>query len=280
MEQSLVHVGGYYSTHRAFGDISRGLSFPIGSGLIGRCSAERAPLLLDELSPDTGFLRAEVARQEGLSVALALPLSELGGRPGVLALFFSHSRETRSGGIEVWRQSTPTSKLTLGAAHHGISEDFRRISASFSFALGEGLPGRVTEQQTPELLNQLDHGHEFMRAVAAETSGFVQAIGLPSPASPGTAIVMLGHVNQPVALRLEIWERETNSTFKPTSVQRSTPEATIGLDRIPWLERAERLREPVVFSFADVAEPTVPRGGLILPYFSADKRCVAAVLVW
>jgi len=278
--QALIHAGGYYSVHQHFGEFSRNLTFPIGRGLIGRCADSMSPILLDELAPDSGFLRAELAKREGLTLGLALPLSELGGKKGVLALFFSQDRNMPSGGVEVWSTEAKSTALSLRFAHHGIAEDFRRASSQLTFPIGVGLPGRIAQKRIPELLNELSHPSEFLRAIAAETSGFTQAVGLPVDGMANAVVVLLGHKNQPLALRAELWGHVAGSAFEPIAVQRATPEASIVFDRIPWLERAERLREPVVFSFLEPNAPDVPHGGIILPHFPTDQSCLSCALIW
>lgn len=278
--QSLTLAGGYYSVHRRFGETSRNLSFPTGQGLIGRCAKSMTPILLDELSPDSGFMRVEVAKAEGLGLGLALPIGGLSGNKGVLALFFSRNGNAPSGGVEVWGLDVESEALRLRFAHHGVSEDFRRVSTQLSFPLGVGLPGRIAQRQTPELLNELSDPSEFLRVIAAETSGFNHAIGLPVDGIEGAAVVLLGHHAQPLALRAELWRSAPGVEFAPIAVQRATPEASIVFDRLPWLRRAERLREPVVFSFLEPNAPDMPRGGLILPYFPTEQSCLACTLIW
>jgi hypothetical protein len=277
-DDALVHAGGYYSHHRAFGDTSRAMIFPKGQGLIGRCAATGKTQLCDELSAESGFLRSEAAQREGINLAIAFPLERLGESPGVLSFFFSHRRGDPSGGVELWDNGPEPDKWCLQAAHHGCAEEFRRVSSQFRFEKGVGLPGRVAQSQLPELLNRLDDT-EFLRALAAETSGFSQAIGLPVPGASPSVLVLLGHVTQPVAWRAEIWEHANDSNFEPRAVQRATPQASIVFDRIPWLQRAERLHEPVVFSFVEPGHPEVPHGGVVLPYFS-PSRTVCSVLIW
>jgi hypothetical protein len=277
-DESLVHAGGYYSHHRVFGDKSREMVFPKGQGLIGRCAATGKAQLSDELSSKSGFLRSEAAQKEGINLAIAFPLERLGDGPGVLSFFFCHRRGEPSGGVELWDNVPELDKWGLEAAHHGSAEEFRRVSSQFRFDKGVGLPGRIAQSQLPELLNRLDDT-EFLRAVAAESSGFTQAIGLPVPGPAPSVLVLLGHLTQPVAWRAEIWERASGGDFEPKAVQRATPQASIVFDRIPWLERAERLREPVVFSFLEPGHPQVPHGGVVLPYFS-NSRTVCCVLIW
>lgn len=276
-EQVLLHAGGYYSTHEGFEAVSRLLSFPMGMGLIGRCAKHGLPLLLDELSPDSGFLRSVAAHREGLTLGFALPIRSASGRKGVLSLFFSHSRERPSGGVEVWSASRAASPLELATAHHGIAEDFRRVSSLFSFKAGEGLPGRVAASATPEILDLSVQANEFLRAIAAETSGFVQAVGLPALGESLSAVVLLGHRTMPLCIYAEIWRRSPDAEFERIAELNANKQPCDEFNRIPWIEQAVELREPVPFTVHDVASPL---GGIVMPFFPEDQSDWACVLIW
>jgi signal transduction histidine kinase/putative methionine-R-sulfoxide reductase with GAF domain len=65
----------------------RGLSLPIGEGIIGRCAAQAVAIRVDDVRADERSVRRDVDELEGLRSMLCVPLA-VGGRPiGVISAF-------------------------------------------------------------------------------------------------------------------------------------------------------------------------------------------------
>jgi hypothetical protein len=259
--KSLSLVGRYSTTpHRVLE--TKDEAIPVGAGLIGRCALLNTPVLT-----------------ERLSVALAIPWKAHHGDRGVLALFFAHSLHAPSGGVEVWSRTGGSHKLGLFNAFHGIAEDFRRMSSLLFFEIGEGLPGRVVQRLSPEALRIAENTGEFLRAVAAETSGFVEAVGFPVAAKSETAIVLLGHREQPIARQTDVWKMTQNGVFERCVETETESKKTLSVDLTPYLLNAAQSGAPVLFDVEN-ASNSDSYGGLVLPFISHDGTASFCTLTW
>ena len=79
---------------------------------------------------------------------------------------------------EIWVPDADGYLLEFGDGAYGAAIEFDTTSRALCFGRGEGLPGRVWDEQRPILLEHLDHGN-FRRAKAAANAGYRAAVGLP-----------------------------------------------------------------------------------------------------
>ncbi|SLN63098.1 hypothetical protein AQS8620_02880 [Aquimixticola soesokkakensis] len=80
---------GYYGTAAAFAGLSKEVTFPRGRGLVGGVWAAHTPVLMRDLGASYGFLRAQGAREAGLTTGIGLPVEVPGARDYVLTLLSS-----------------------------------------------------------------------------------------------------------------------------------------------------------------------------------------------
>ncbi|QDX82327.1 hypothetical protein B9N43_14410 [Denitratisoma sp. DHT3] len=69
-------------------------------------------------------------------------------------------------------------------------DEFRRLSGGFTFAAGEGLPGRVWREKAPLWLQDATQDANFPRAAAARTAGLKAALAVPVLADEEVVAVM------------------------------------------------------------------------------------------
>jgi hypothetical protein len=276
---SLSLAGRFCANHPNSSEPPQAGPIPLGAGLIGRCAQLNTTLSSEGVPSGNEVPVAngefDFARE---SVRLAIPWQTRVGQRGVLALFFARSFVNPSGGVEVWTRNTRSEQLALSYAFHGIAEDFRRVSSLFTFAIGEGLPGRIVQRKRPESLRIAENTREFLRAVAAETSGFVQALGFPVPASNDTAIVILGHRRQPIAEQIDVWEQTHSGQFERSTDPSLDPPKPLLFDVAPQLKQAAHSGTPVIFTNLDDASDGC--GGIVLPFESADGASSLCTLIW
>jgi hypothetical protein len=275
--KSLSLVSRYSPNHPRELGASRDSAIPIGSGLIGRCALLNAPILSEGLPFNSDH--PEQTGPTKRTVTLAIPWKANHGERGVLALFFAHSLERPSGGVEVWSRTGGSQRLGLFNAFHGIAEDFRRMSSLLFFEMGEGLPGRVVQHLSPEALRIAENTREFLRAVAAETSGFVEAVGFPVAAKSEAAVVLLGHREQPLAQQTDVWKMTKNGAFERCVETETESHKPPSVDLTPHLLNAAHSGAPVLFK-VEKAGSTDFYGGLVLPFLSNDGTTSLCTMTW
>lgn len=275
--KSLSLISRYSPNHPEDLGAPRDSAIPIGSGLIGRCALLNAPVLSEGLPFNSDH--PEQTGPTKRTVTLAIPWKTHHGDRGVLALYFAHSLEGPSGGVEVWSRTSGNQRLGLFNAFHGIAEDFRRMSSLLFFEMGEGLPGRVVQHLSPEALKIAENTREFLRAVAAETSGFVEAVGFPVAAKSEAAVVLLGHREQPIAQQTDVWKVAQNGSFERCVETEIESENAPPVELKLHLLNAATSGAPVLFSVEKSSSKNA-YGGLVLPFISKDGTTSFCTLTW
>ncbi len=79
---------------------------------------------------------------------------------------------------EIWVPDTDGYLLEFGAGSYGDAIEFDTVSRALCFGRGEGLPGRVWEEERPLFLERLTPDN-FRRTKAASNAGYRAAVGLP-----------------------------------------------------------------------------------------------------
>jgi GAF domain-containing protein/nitrogen-specific signal transduction histidine kinase len=79
----LVHV----AAHGVKGEAWRGLSVPVGEGIIGRCAADGRAIRIDDVRADARSARRDVDEQENIRSLLCVPLTVGGALIGVISAF-------------------------------------------------------------------------------------------------------------------------------------------------------------------------------------------------
>jgi hypothetical protein len=206
--------GGLFGISRRFEAATRPLCFGRGEGLPGHAWESGRPIMLKALD-GSYFRRAAVARAEGLTCAIALPIFVADQLRAVTVLFCGDD-EDHAGAIELWRnQPEESTDMTLVDGYYGTTGDtFEFISRSTSFRRGTGLPGRTWERQAPVFLEDLGRGSGFLRAESAVKVGINQGFAIPCAALNGDHYVMafLSALGTPIARRVDVFEPDAQRT--------------------------------------------------------------------
>lgn len=208
----LEFAGGLFGGASRFAALSRQLCFGRGEGLPGQAWDAGHPVMLKELDGAT-FRRADAAKAQGFTCAIALPLYA-GARLSAVLIIFCGDDQEHAGAIELWRNKPSASRdMTLVDGYYGSTGDtFEFISRSTSFRRGVGLPGMTWEQQGPVFLQNLGKGSGFLRADSAVRVGINRGFAIPCPAQDGSNYVLafLSALATPIACRVEVWEPAAN----------------------------------------------------------------------
>ncbi|WP_159964081.1 GAF domain-containing protein [Profundibacterium mesophilum] len=208
----LVLSGGVYGGHDRFAEASRAESFAKGEGLPGKAWAEARPVVLKEFD-GSYFRRTEVAKEAGLTCAVAIPVFAGKALRAVLVVLCADDAE-RTGAIEVWSEAEGILKLADG--YYGAARHFEWVSQHTQFPKGQGLPGAVWSAQTPILMRDLGSGYRFVRSESAGQAGLAIGLGVPIPVPGGKTFVLtlLSARGTPIARRFEIWDARAGKTAK------------------------------------------------------------------
>ena len=200
----LVYAAGDTNGLGAFEEASRGTRFAKGEGLPGKAWAEARPVVLKGFD-GSYFKRTEVAKEAGLSAAVAVPVFDGDTLKAVLVVLCGDDAE-RIGAIEVWTANRD-GLLMLDDGYYGAAEEFAFVSQHTCFPRGQGLPGGVWAADAPILMRDLGSGYKFVRASAAGKAGLTSGIGLPVRVPGGTPYVLtlLSALGTPIARRFEVW---------------------------------------------------------------------------
>ena len=203
---------GNYGSLDSFAEASQRESFRKGEGLPGRAWDEARPIVLKELD-GSYFKRADVAREVGLTSAVAIPVFAGDVLLAVLVVICADDEE-RMGAIEVWTERD--SMLHLDDGYYGAAKHFEWVSQHTQFPHGQGLPGGVWASGTPILMRDLGSGYRFVRADSAGRAGLTNGLGLPVPVPGGKTYVLtlLSALGTPIANRFEIWDARTAKVGK------------------------------------------------------------------
>ena len=128
--------------------------------------------------------------------------------------------------IEIWTPATDKQGLSLADAFYGNSgqggmREFRKVSEQYSFAYGEGLPGKAWSEVRPIIITDLEHSY-FKRKEAAARAGL--SVGLAIPIFSGefliAVVVFLCGEGKGLAGSIESWGTETDKdTGKSTELK-------------------------------------------------------------
>ncbi len=206
----LVWSSGSYGALADFAAASEKHSFAKGEGLPGRAWAEARPVVLKRFD-GSYFLRAEAARDAGLTSAVAMPIFAGHDLKAVVVVLCADD-DVRTGAIEVWREENGL--LMLEDGYYGAARHFEWVSQHTHFPRGQGLPGGVWAANAPMLLRDLGSGYRFIRADSAGKAGLTTGLGLPVtvPGNKTYVLTLLSARGTPIAKRFEIWKARRSHT--------------------------------------------------------------------
>jgi hypothetical protein len=209
--QLLEFGGGLYGQTPKFGAFSRQMVFGRGEGLPGAAWEAGHPIVLRDLAHPS-FRRAALARAEGLTCGIAVPVFAGDFLTSVLVLFCGDDA-AHAGAIELWHNDpahpTQAHEMTLVDGYYGSTGDaFELISRSVAFRPGVGLPGMAWESGQPVFMADLGRGDRFLRADSALKVGINRGMAIPcsTPADEHYVMTFLSALATPIARRFEIWK--------------------------------------------------------------------------
>lgn len=174
----LVHAGAYYGClEPAFGRVSRRLTFPRGRGLPGMTWMYGRPYLIEDLRTWDYFVRALLAREYGVESGIGIPFYR-GGHVAQVVTLLSRESSPIARAFEVW---SPDGEGKLRLQQSSYASDltsFADTSRGYTFAPGEGLPGRAFETGMPVVFGSIRVG-PFVRHKAAEQAGLNVGVAIP-----------------------------------------------------------------------------------------------------
>jgi hypothetical protein len=153
-----------------FREVSENTLFAYGEGLPGKAWAAGHPIILTKLS-DSGFKRADEAKEVGLTCGVALPVFAGEFLMGVLVLFCGGEAK-HVGAIELWHNDPEAShEMGLVDGYYGTADMFEFNSRHTKFPRGFGLPGRVWKAGMPLIIKDVHNSKQFLRWEEATKSG-------------------------------------------------------------------------------------------------------------
>lgn len=209
---------GLYGALTEFKAASEQARFDYYQGLPGIAWAEARPVVTTEFMHSC-FKRTQVAKEAGLTCAIALPVFS-GEFLKAVIVFLCGGNEHQAGAIEVWANH-PDRDNELGVidGYYGSLDYFEFISKKTKVMKSFGLPGQVWEKGLPVLMPDLGESHSFIRGRDAKNAGITTALGIPWSDRAGQVYIMtfLSARTTPIAKQLEIWlpdEKRERLVFK------------------------------------------------------------------
>jgi hypothetical protein len=177
-QKLLVHMDGYYGRLSTFEDVSRVMRFPLGQGLPGIVWERGLPHIMQDLAASSSFMRASVARENGVTSGLGVPLF-VGGQVEHVVTLLSASSTPLARAFEVWLPDA-TGHLQLEQSYYargldGLGDEVRGVG----FAVALDVAGRVSESGLPCALSCTEPTLPFLRAGLARSLGLSFSVGLP-----------------------------------------------------------------------------------------------------
>ena len=172
---------GFYPGLERFGNISKHVFLPHGSGMPGRAWRSGLPQLMRDIGGSKRFLRSSGAESEGLSSGLSIPIINNQTLDSVVCLLSAPQCPIASV-YEIWRPVSvnDSPRLALAAGHYGTHTELETMTKRLSFAPGEDIIGKVWSTGMPTLREEFPQG-EFARAEYLQKSGLMTSLTIPLP---------------------------------------------------------------------------------------------------
>ena len=174
----LALTDSWYANLERFGLVSSHVKFPRRAGLPGKVWSDRFPRVMGALGDSSDFVRVAGAKTDGLSMALGIPLMRTARELDAVLVMLSASQSPLARVMEVWAPDPETKSLQIVSADYGAYVDLATTSRRRRLRPGEGLAGRVFEEQAPWVTTDL-LGVEFPNGEKLCEYGFEWGAGLP-----------------------------------------------------------------------------------------------------
>ncbi len=138
----LTVMDGYYGTLQHFEQISRQISVPKGQGLAGLAWETGLPVLIDDISKADAFIRADDARQAGITMGMGIPVADNPGSPYIMT-FLSAKATPIAKRIQIWLPDPQGNQLVCRQGYSKNSNDLAKIFETVTVTKGAGALGRV-----------------------------------------------------------------------------------------------------------------------------------------
>lgn len=167
----------FYAGMPRFEKISQYVQFPKGSGLPGGVWESTSPNLLTGLATSKSFIRAAGAGAEGLSSAIAWPVTDYGDKLHAVIMFLSAGRSPLAEVMQVW-QPGESNPLVLTRTDAPAGTPLREACRKHPPVSGDGLLGAVFENHLPRVVTNLDERDDPI-SIAATESGITRLVTIP-----------------------------------------------------------------------------------------------------
>jgi hypothetical protein len=200
----LALADGIFGKHGAFRAQSEMRSFAYDKGLPGKAWSQARPIIISDIE-HSYFQRKHEATQHGLTSAIAIPIFSGEYLLAVIVLLCGDDQH-QAGAIELWGKNQEE-KLALIEGYFPSLDNFAWQSRRITFSKELGLPGRVWENRTPEIIADITNPTRFYRADLAADIGITTAVGIPMIYDNAREYVLtlLSVKETPFAHRFEIW---------------------------------------------------------------------------
>lgn len=168
----------WYANLERFGLVSGFVKFPRRAGLPGKVWCDRFPRVMGDLGESQSFVRVAGAKAEGLSTAIGVPFMKNALELEAVLLLLSASKSPLARVMEVWAPELETKLLKIVSADYGPYVDLAPTSRRRRLRPGEGIAGRVFQNQAPCVTSDL-LGVEFPLGEKLREYGFEWGAGLP-----------------------------------------------------------------------------------------------------
>lgn len=177
---SLSVSDGYYGTLQHFEKLSQQLQVCKGQGLAGLAWESGLPVLIDDIGKTSQFLRAEQARQAGITNGLGIPVAD--GR--YVMTFLSAKATPLAKRIQLWIPDNSGERLLCQQGYSRQNNELAQLFETLSISKGEGALGRVWLSGLPIITggnNEEDYNPELhdlsrMLAIPIIIHGYLKAI--------------------------------------------------------------------------------------------------------
>lgn len=148
-------VDGYYGNLKSFEWISRQIQFDKGSGLPGTVWQDFSPHIISDLGSASNFIRANIARESGVTTGLGIPFRNCLGEEYILT-FLSAMQTPIARRFEIWQPDKTQQSLELLASHEESAAITPPPPPISSIKRGEGLMGMVWMTGCPAISHDLN----------------------------------------------------------------------------------------------------------------------------
>ena len=187
-----------------------------------------------------------------------------------------------NGGLEIWSRDDRDELAISGSYYQGLPS-FEFISQHVRFPKGAGLPGACWKEDRPRIIAQPQTAPDFIRSFDRDPAHLGDCVGLPIGREygfPAAILLLLSDENLPLALKLDVWHKQSESSSSDEIVFSGTRPETANAT---WCQAiCDQLIESPNALLLDQSSALLPnnyQSGLFLPFYDGkDLTDVFVVL--